>query len=325
MNEHENSDSAAHWAVRLHERPLTPVEQTELDAWLAQAPHHSGALLRARAAWLDLDRLGALEGPGHAAVAPVSQATHRLRTRRRAWRWAAALAACMAGLALVVFTYEARLRATDEFETRVGEVRRIALPDGSSVTLNSDSRAVVSFEKNGRAVALQRGEALFEVAKDHSRPFLVSSGSVTVRAVGTVFAVRALPEAVAVTVTEGVVEITQPEAPPQRVTVNERATVHPAQPVQVAPDDPADVVRTLAWRSGQLSFSGESLADAVAEMNRYSTRHIDIEDPELAARPVVGIFRIGDIDAFAQATAVALDAVVRADERSIHLGTRKTP
>jgi transmembrane sensor len=321
MSERASTDSAANWAIRLEERPLMPAEQQELDAWLAAAPHHYGALLRARAVWRDLDRLGALRQPGRAPI-EASEAAPEASRRRR---WLGGLAASVAALSIATFAYRSQLMASDEFETRIGEVRRIALADGSAITLNSDSRAKVKFEKTQRVVQLRRGEALFEVAKDRSRPFLVWSGRVSVRAVGTVFAVRALPENILVTVAEGTVEIVQPEEPAQRVTVNERATVRPERIIDVASEDASVTLRELSWRSGQLSFSGESLGDAVREMNRYSRRQIEIEDPALAAKPVVGIFRIGDVDAFAQAAAVALNAEVHADDRSVRLSTLGHP
>ncbi len=81
----------------------------------------------------------------------------------------------------------------------------------------------------------------------------------------------------------------------------------------------------MSWRSGELTFSGESLGEAVREMNRYSRRQIEVEDPDLAAKPIVGIFRIGDIDGFAQAAAVALNADVHTGDGSVRLSTSKHP
>ncbi len=315
MTEPATVDNAARWAVRLEERPLTPAEQAELDSWLRAAPHHEGALIRARAVWRDVDRLGALQRRGPSPAAP--------RTRSLG-RWAA-LAASLAAVTVALLAYKSHLLASEEFETRIGEVRRIALADGSAITLNSDSQAAVQFGKTERVVRLARGEALFEVAKDRSRPFLVWSGPVSVRAVGTVFAVRNLPDNISVIVTDGTVEIQQPQAPAQRVRVNEHATVRPAEQIQVAPEDPTVATRQLSWRSGELTFSGESLGEAVREMNRYSRRQIEVEDPDLAAKPIVGIFRIGDIDGFAQAAAVALNADVHTGDGSVRLSTSKHP
>jgi transmembrane sensor len=145
---------------------------------------------------------------------------------------------------------------------------------------------------------------------------------VSVRAVGTAFAVRALTDEVTVTVTEGIVEVTRPQEPqatPQRVSANYRAEIHRQRGVTVRAEDPAEAGRQLSWREGVLSFSGESLAEAVREVNRYSRRQVEVADPELANKPVIGIFRAGDVDAFAQSTAVALGAEARVDGQVIRL------
>jgi transmembrane sensor len=335
MREPTTNDEAARWAVRLQEAQLSADEQRELDAWLAAAAHHPGALIRARAVWLNLGRLGAIAGPTMASPAvagpttipssepqaPVIAATaprtaSPAANRRRV---AIALAASIVGAAVIALGFKSSLLGGAAYETGVGEVRRIALDDGSAITLNSDSRAAVRFDKSQRTIRLERGEALFEVAKDRSRPFTVQTGEVSVLAIGTTFAVRTLPDVVTVSVTEGVVEVAGRESPPQRITINEQASVQPRSAVRVTPEDQTTMTRRLAWRSGLLSFSGESLADAVHEVNRYSRRQIKIDDPALAAKPVIGIFRIGDVDAFAQATAAALDAEVRADGEVVRL------
>lgn len=173
-----------------------------------------------------------------------------------------------------------------------------------------------------------RGEGLFHVAKDPKRPFIVRAGSVSVRAVGTVFSVRALDQRVDVTVTEGVVELSDSARDGsagrviRRVTANERATVMETQQVQVQdiPHDEAE--RRLVWRDGMLEFSGDTLASAVDELNRHNYHHVIVDDPELASRPVVGLFRANDPEGFAATVAAAL-GVQRVDEGdAIHLRSR---
>ncbi len=319
MNARSTNDEAAAWAVRLDGAQLTAQEQAQLDAWLKVSPRHQGALLRAQAVWTSL---GPAQGAG--APEPVRALTRKepppLLGRRGGllghWRAAAALLAALAALFL---GYRMLGLRGELYETRVGEVQRIALEDGSAITLNSNSAARVRFGKDLRAVTLVRGEGLFEVAKDKARPFVVSTGAVSVRAVGTAFAVRALPDAVTVPVTEGVVEVSGSDEPVQRVATNQRAEIRPQHAVSVHAQDPVESGRQLSWREGILSFSGESLAEAVREVNRYSRRQVEVTDPVLAGRPVIGIFRAGDVDAFAQSTAVALGARAQADGSVIRL------
>jgi transmembrane sensor len=332
VKESTTVDEAAIWAVRLEEGRLSPKDQEQLEAWLSAAPHRHGALIRARAVWVGLDRTAALERPRDiarggesrtlngdaAAPAPSAANTHWVRR-------AVGLAASIVAVTLALVALKAFLFPAGEYETRIGEVRRVVLVDGSAVTLNSDSRATVRLEKGQRRVELERGEALFDVAKDKSRPFTVWSGKVSVQAVGTVFEVRALPEDVSVTVTEGTVVVSQPDAAPQRVTINQHASVQTSKTIAVSAEDPSAIARQLSWRTGLLSFSGESLADAVREVNRYSQRQIEIDDPALEAQPIVGIFRIGDVDAFAQAAAAALKAEVHSDDHGVRLTAAHAP
>jgi transmembrane sensor len=199
-------------------------------------------------------------------------------------------------------------------------MRRVTLDDGSVVMLNSGSRFSVHFLPQKREVWLERGEALFEVAKNKDRPFIVRTGEVSIRAVGTAFSVRKEPEqAVSIAVTEGTVEVSQPAIASQRVTINEVAVVQPARAVIVTHEDHATMERQLAWLNGMISFAGETLGAAVEVVNRYSRRKIVIEDPTLRSKPVIGIFRTGDVNAFAQTAAAALGADIHTEDGVIRL------
>jgi transmembrane sensor len=72
-----------------------------------------------------------------------------------------------------------------------------------------------------------------------------------------------------------------------------------------------------------IDFTGEPLGLAVEEINRHNVRHIVIDDPALASRPVVGLFRAGDPVGFAATVAAALQAQSVDREDAIHL--RLTP
>lgn len=326
---------AAGWAVRLHAGPLGPAEQSELEAWLATNLRHRGALVRAQAAWMDLDRLGALVNPiALNSVASPRQPSGELTIEApllkgqpdgtRRWLVAAGLAALtVAGTGV----WWRRGQRGEVYESDVGEIRRVALPDGSHMVLNTATEAAVRFDAHRRDVQLTHGEGLFEVAKDAARPFVVHVGAVAVRAVGTVFVVRAVGERVEVTVTEGIVELSNSGSrnSPHRVSANEQAVVEPSQILTVRSLSSAQAERRLAWREGLLDLDGESLGDAVSEMNRHNHRHIMVEDATLAARPVVGRFRTNDPEGFAATVAIALGAETRDQGELIRLLPQSHP
>jgi transmembrane sensor len=312
---------AAEWAVRMSLRPFAMDEQAELDQWLAVNERHRGALLRARAAWSDVDRLAALTGR---PSAEPSAATQEKPVRQHFWRSAAAVAAI-----LLVGAVWSLWPADKRYATPIGGLNNVLLADGSHVTLNTDTRIRVVLRDHERRIELDKGEALFQVAKDPSRPFVVRAGSVSVRAIGTAFSVRTLDHRIDVTVTEGLVELTEDGAGAgpliRRIAANERASVIEKHQVEVQKLAQEEAQRQIAWRTGTADFAGGSLAEAVAEINRHNVRQIVIDDPALAHRPVVGVFRANDSEGFAATVATALDAehIDRSD--AIHLRPRAEP
>lgn len=315
---------AAQWAVRLQLRPLNEEEQADFDRWIQADSRHRGALLRARAAWLDIDRLAALTA-NRQVEPPVAHTGSSLEPNRR-WFIAAGVAAVMcAGSAGAWWASRRR----DVYESSVGEIRRVTLSDGSHMVLNADSMAKVSFNEVEREIELESGEGLFQVAKDPARPFIVRAGFVSVRAVGTVFAVRALDGRVDVTVTEGVVEVADRSGPGsplvRRVSANEHAVVMQSRQIEIQHLTRDEAEQRIAWREGLVSFAGESLSDAVAEMNRQNHRQIVIDDPSLGSRPIVGVFRADDPQGFAAAVAVAMGAQSVNENGAIHIRLRTAP
>jgi transmembrane sensor len=215
------------------------------------------------------------------------------------------------------------------YVSKLGQIRQVNLSDGSRMVLNTASEATVRFDKARREIELSTGEGLFQVAKDPARPFVVRAGFVSVRAVGTVFAVRTAGQSVDVTVTEGVVELvdnsTSGGGVIRRIAANERATVMETSHVKVQSMPHAEAERRLAWRDGMVDFAGEPLTTAVEEINRHNHRQIVVDDPTLASRPVVGLFRATDPDNFATTVATALGAQSVDQDDAIHVRLRSAP
>jgi len=175
------------------------------------------------------------------------------------------------------------------------------MPDGSKVTLNTNSEIRVAVTETERRVTLDKGEAFFEVAKDPRRPFVVHAGDKQIVAVGTKFSVRRDADAVRVVVTEGRVRLERSSAsgaaPLAQLSAGTIARAAGAGTlVQEKPLDEAE--EFLSWRTGFLVFRDTTLGDAVAEFNRYNMHKIVIEDPAVAAMHVGGSFRSTNVDAF---------------------------
>ncbi len=306
-------DVAASWAARADRGSLSSEDARSLDEWLDSDPRHLGAYARAQAVLAHFDRakaLGEQFDPAQFAMDPAL-ATPRARRRRRvAIAAAASLVIAVAAGLYLKFT-------PGEFSTERGEVRLVSLSDGTRVTLNTASTVAVRYNDSERRVRLVGGEALFTVAKDPTRPFIVETHGTRVRAVGTSFTVRSLAdEAVQVLVREGVVEVTRNAAAaadadgPVRLTANTRAYAMPKASVKVASVSDEEVARELAWREGMISFAGVTLGEAAHEFARYSDVHIVFDDPFLSERTITGLFASNNPLGFARAIATSMNLTV---------------
>ena len=308
MGNERLDNSAEYWAIRLEGEPLSPAEQEALDTWLEEDERREGALLRAQAILSYLDR--------GRALSPSEDIATNKSSRRGFIGYVAGAAVATATAGLIVL-----LPRTKEIVTQIGEVRQVPLTDGSVATVNTASKVEVHFEKAARIVKLADGEAWFRVAHDKTRPFIVKAGDVRVRAVGTAFSVRRRNSSADVLVTEGVVEtwVVGKEAQSVRIEAGSKAFVS-SEAGNIAPTLASqEIDRSLAWRTGELALDGETLDFAVEEINRYNTKKLVIDTPDLGREPLVGYFRTNEPANFSHAVSVLLGARVIDDGNVIHM------
>ena len=278
---------------------------------------------------LDLDALLAQADP---RVVPLplrfgTTAREARRSRRRSApaaggrrRRLAALAAGILVAALIGAGWISRTRSGwTQFATATGEQRTFELADGSVVYLNTHSTVAVRFGAQGREVRLLRGEALFQVHHDASRPFRVSTDDAVVQAVGTQFDVYRREDGTVVSVIEGRVNVA-PAAPPSSprqagaqgsaapppqkgriLAASEQARVSHSGSVSIR--EVSNVTDTVAWRERRLIFSDQTLEQIVAEFNRYRAEPIHLEGPGVSARVYTGVFDADDADSLLQVLA----------------------
>ncbi len=324
---------ATAWLIRL-EREATPELWEELQTWLESHPRHRAEFIRQRTAWNRCDKLKILrphdgtidadlltkiefvddddESAAKVATGPAAKSRGRGRTllanfklARRGWLAAAAvLGLAILGAGSVAF----QSRGWETYKTAIGASQQIALSDGSTVDLNTDSVMLVRMTAGRRDIVLKHGEALFHVAHDAKRPFFVTAEDTLVRAVGTAFSVRIYEDKrVDVLVTEGRVAVgmpkldsaEQPELPPSAdaLSMGDVAAVSHGR-LSIKHIQPDEIGRKLAWRTGYLWFQGETLSEEAAEFNRYNLRHLTVADPSLVQFRYGGRFRLHDIDSF---------------------------
>ena len=343
---------ATTWFVEFNEGDVSLSAREEFIAWMRRSPEHVRAYLQVSAHWEDaralekgrrhsVDDLIALGRSELTNIVPLrdarevtggsdrreagsepttgdTQAAPTFATERARRSFPTKLYAVAASVLLAVssatFTYWwTQLR--NVYRTEIGEQRSIQLTDGSMVTLNARSRMRVSFDGSQRDVELLVGQAMFTVAKDVARPFVVRAGDTQVRAVGTRFDVYRKESGTVVTVIEGRVaveksspvieavsaprEVTEPglagtAAVPTTETIlaaGEQAIVRLAQ---IEKPNKPDIQAATAWTEHQVVLRSTPLVEVVAEFNRYSTRPLVILDPSLNNVKISGVFSSTD-------------------------------
>jgi transmembrane sensor len=321
-------EEAAEWFIEFSTGNPDRATKQAFDVWLRKSPEHVRVYLELLPIWEDAamplpgqnpnaDELIAWARQPESVVswhgtrdsqAPteLSAATYlhaaRSPTRYRLPRIRRALAASLVlavigGFALWSLTFNGQT-----YTTGVGEQRIIKLDDGSTVELNTASRVRVHFSKHQRDIDLNKGQALFHVAKDPTRPFIVASNDTRIRAVGTEFDVYRRETGTTVTVLEGQVAVLNNAArtgagtaDATQLSAGEQITVN-APIAAASPPSPrhTNVSTATAWTQHRLIFDATPLTEVAAEFNRYNTRHLIVEDKGLSDFHVSGSFASTD-------------------------------
>jgi transmembrane sensor len=299
----ETVKAAAAWYERLHREVVaeesmkntwTQVHSAALDPQILALRHETALRLTRRAS---------------AAIRPL--------------RWAAA-AVVLIVLCGTVATLGGWLplrdslhgRDTSRYATAVGERLALTLNDGSQVTLDTQSQLSVAFTSSERIVRLLRGQVYFKVAKDRERPFVVEVLNRRIVAVGTEFDVRMDGAQVRIAMVEGTVRVDA-----ATLTAGEQLIADTALADRVTVSDPE---RFTSWLHGQIVFDNTRLADAVAELNRYSNTKIELADPKIAQLHLSGAFATGRPALFIEAvTSYFPVQIVHTDDHLVVLGAKR--
>lgn len=312
----QDCDQALGWITRFRAEDISDEDRQNFALWLSGAP----ARRRAMDEMLDLwDDLGAVE------VLPFPATDTRTAANQSRWFGAAAAAAAacvVAAVALWPFQTSTPLNAY-QLQTALGEQQTFELKDGSSVTLNTDSTLSVAFTDGERHVELLNGEAFFQVTPDKQRPFTVDAGMAKATVVGTAFNVYREDQSTSITVTEGVVRVTERSAGEAHratsnvIRANEQVI---ATSAGLEANAGVDTRPLLAWRQWELVASDMRLYDLARELQRYDDRRILFGDRSIASMRVSGVFPLDQPDALLQAVSRALDLqVVELDSNAVQL------
>lgn len=325
---------AREWMSYLYSGEITQQGQAGFQAWLAESSEHRAAFRVLNELWTSLDRVPhveneLIEASRNAAHVTKPAAWRTVLQRAANVRIAAAFVAGIAAIAALA-TLQIAARADEHhFVTQVAEVRSLDLTDGSHLVLRPDTAVLTSMSSEERHVAIERGGAYFDVSSDEGRPFVVSAGGVGVRVRGTAFDVLKGPSSVTVSVTHGHVTISD-------VTDQNRRGAHTVeitggQQLTVAADGTFgaivefDTQRVLGWRDGRFSYLNARLEDIIADVNRYRTEKISIEDEALGDLRITTMFRADNVDQMLASIEAAEPVTVVRSSAAITIRWREQP
>jgi transmembrane sensor len=346
-------EQASHWWELLHSGSASSSDHREFGEWVARSPERVEAYLQT-ARLVKAIKSPRLIWPSTAAEVLIREAKASTDTvvpfsttrfsasvvrgegprAQSRFAWAAA-AVLLIGVGLALFILE----TPQEFSTALGEQRSVLLPDGSRATLNTASTIEVTMRKGRREVRLVRGEALFEVAHDAARPFVVRAGNALLMDVGTQFNVDIRSNGTTVTVVEGQVAVDSAamseSAAAQEghragdtaealiLRAHDRVLVTPAG--VGAPQRGVNVAASVAWTQRQLMFEHRPLSEVAEEFNRYNKDRIDIDSAELERQEVTGVFDAKDPASFVAFLSSVPGVEIREGANGTHIVLLRSP
>jgi len=328
------AEVAARWFA-LRRRKPDCIEEQQFAQWLEADPAN-------RRAYDEVTRSWEIAALASADPTVVEMRTDALRARPREQRDHSRLWGALATAALVLIAFTgislthpsfmgsvgdtAASRDHIVLRTGIGERATASLADGSTVVLNTNSILEINYSTLRRDVRLVAGQVLFKVAHDTARPFVVAAANHQVVAVGTEFEVRLDGGKVRVALLQGRVRVEPIGGHRDAATDESAAVMAPGEQLVASTDgmivNRANVEDLVSWESGRVRFDNMRLADAVAEMNRYSRTRIMIADPAAADIRITGAFRTGQSYSFAQTIGEAFPVEVQQSGDTIRLHSR---
>jgi transmembrane sensor len=306
-NNNDVNDTALEWLVKLQSPEVTPEQEQAFFLWLEANTEHQQAYINAEKYWQQLD---IVEG-------------FRAANDDKSGRWFAHpvmksfIAASVLFCAVLLSLQFSDSWNTQDYRTIAGERRHLVLKDGSKITINTASNLRVKAMDGSelRKVYLDKGEALFKVSSDKSRPFIVETPSGSVRVLGTTFTVSAEAGKMRVTVTEGRVALLDNKANAElpvgqleaKVTLVANQQLTMAEAIEGIAPITVDAQALSLWQEGRLIYQGVSLDKVVADLSRYIDGEIRLADSDMNQTKVVAVFDIADKDSIIKALESALN------------------
>lgn len=310
----EIREEASQWVLRLDDPEIDEQTLESFLTWIEASPQHRQEFIEIASVWGNLDTLSELAG-----VIPLEELNLRPEKKPDQFNFnfqnklilvTSICFVLITGIYLVNNREENQTPnasiSTFAYSTLVGEQDHFSLPDGSFVSLNTNSSIKVDYTETSRTVRLKYGEAYFQIKHDPARTFTVLVGNGSVTAIGTAFNIQYDEKFVDVTVTDGVVEVNTDLVINTEKSLQKKVKTSLSAGEVIRFNEESHEVMTivaeemdqdLAWQRGMLIFDGDRLEEVVHEIGRYTNTKIIIDDQAIRNVQVGGYFKAGEIEA----------------------------
>lgn len=289
---------AARWFIRMQDAPIDSPERTQFETWLMQSERHQVEYASIADAWNGIDSIDELKKL--AAVKQANQFLKKNQHRKKIQSALSVLSVCfvfvLAGI-LGKQQYQQWLaKPTMQMasESSASQILTQPLEDGSEITLNVSSKIQVTYYHNRRHVALLQGEAIFNIAKDPNRPFIVETDTAKIKVLGTRFAVNKLSRLVRVSVDHGSVQV-ESKNPASTIVLHngQVAEIYHAQAPKLKDTSAADYFK---FTTGNIVFNQADIFEIAEVLSRYGQLNVSAQGN--AQEKISAVIHTNNIETF---------------------------
>lgn len=290
--------AAVDWFVRLQDMPMESPERSGFEAWLMSSPLHQEAYAEVSGVWEKLDSTSQLE-----------QLAGALKSKNKSSR-ISKIKAVSVSLSLIVtvflgtfllYLWQSQPTMQMIASAELGHPQTEILEDGSKLTINANTQLEITYYHNKRLVKLNSGEAIFEVAKNADRPFIVESDHARVTVLGTRFAVNKLNTFVRISVDHGRVKV-------EKTSTDNNATT---QDIVLSNGEVAEVDSGLAphkvnrpasdafsFERGLITFTNANMQEISETLSRYRQQPIQVKDGQQINARITAVIKSRNVEKF---------------------------
>jgi transmembrane sensor len=297
---------AGEWLARLQSDDRSASDEAAFRLWLSQDPSHGCAFEDATNVW---ERLGAAVAGRRGGIAPKKPVV----SRRAMMAGLGGLAIGAGGLVLSTST------EVEAYQTVVGEQRHVPLSDGTELLIDTDTKLFARLGTMRRSLELVYGRIHCRVA-GNGVPFSIGAAGKSI--VGRQFTTD-----VSFDNQRFMALLLKGQARVEGAGQSAVAMLEGDRLTEVANHsfvrDRPRISALVAWQNGRLVFENETVGHAIAQMNRYSSVKLEVDDPDIAQDRISGSYSIGNSYSFAASLSRILPIRVEQSANQIKLVKRR--